>query len=465
LVTMHIVTHLERYCKRCKKNISVRVQDYGECSWEEMDEKLDKSLYQVTKSKCSGCGVEEWPEHIVMYDISGKKMQEIVKKKIGSEDMPVVGVGDAPYAVSRSPEEESEYNRGLAKAKENYLEKAEEFWHGYNAFALEKWASLLKDLTDKEFAFAYAQLGLPLPSSSAVISVAAWRKDAEKLLRTEEQQLAFWREANRYIAEEEFIWSPIDQWPMEEWIKMYGRERVTYLTLNVPLPEELETYRTKALAKVIKKRSGETGVLFMRIGQLGKELDKQRNRSMELSRQLQQERQDSSALTIQVVKLKQEIASLRNKPAEVIRDPGDARKIKSLKGLVVELRAEVERLAGLLPVKVIIQEPDYIIEETKIEVQEPVINLIGKTVLIVGWPREAVDAECRILWHDGDSVDVQLKTLTTEADIFVVLTRFISHQAMWWLKAEAVEQDKKILFVRETNADRILDIARSYLAR
>ena len=55
---------------------------------------------------------------------------------------------------------------------------------------------------------------------------------------------------------------------------VYGRERVTYLALHLPLPEELETWRTKALAKVIKKRSGETGILFERIGQLGKELDK-----------------------------------------------------------------------------------------------------------------------------------------------------------------------------------------------
>jgi len=464
---VHIVTHLERRCKRCKINVSVRVQDYGEqTNWDSLDDQLDKSLYQIIKVRCPNCGIEEWPEFTVMYNISGKKPEQMIKTKIGSEDMPVIGNGDTPYAIGYTLEEEAEYNRGLAKIKDHYQGRSEEFWTNYCQFALEKWSSLLKDLTDKEFESAYVQLGLPVPIGSNVISVAAWRKDAEKRINTDELKLVFWRASNRYLVEEEFVWAPIGQWPMDEWIKIYGRERVTYLTLNVPLPEELELWRTKALAKVIKKRSGETGVLFERIGQLGKELDKQRNRSMELGRQLMESRQENAALTDQVWKLKQENATLKNKPAEVIRDPGDLRKIKSLKGLVDELRAEVDRLAGLLPEEVITPEADIsYIEETRAETQTSIIDLTGKTVLIVGWLRETVDAECRVLWHDGDSVDVKLQTLTTEADIFVVLTRFISHQAMWWLKAEAVEQDKPILFVRETNVDRILDIVKSNLAR
>jgi len=348
----------------------------------------------------------------------------------------------------------------LAKAKDNYQANSEEFWTGYCRFALEKWSSLLKDLTDKEFEFAYLELGFPAPLNYGAISVAAWRKDAEKRTRTDEQKLEFWRSTNTYIVEEEFVWAPIAQWPMEEWIRIYGRERITYLALHVPLPEELEPWRTKAISKVIKKKSGETGVLFERIGQLGKELDKQRNRSMVLGSQLSEVRQESAALTEQIGKLKQDNATLQNRPTEVIRDPSDVRKIKSLKGLVAELRAEMERLAGLLPAEVMINDTSTIIEETRTETQEPAIDLSGKTVLVVGWPRETVDGECRTIWHDGDSVDAKLQTLTTEADIFVVLTRFISHQAMWWLKEEAIEQDKPIFFVKETNIDRILETVR-----
>jgi len=463
---VHAITCLERRCKKCKIYISVRVQDYGvQTTWEDLDAQLDKSLYQIIKVRCPKCGIEEWPEFTTMYNIANGAKEQIIKTKLGSEDMPVIGGTDTPYAITHSLEEEAEYNRGLAKTKECYREKSEEFWTGYCSFALEKWSSLMKDLTDKEFEVAYLELGFPAPLNYGAISVAAWRKDAERRIVTDEQKLAFWRASNLYIIEEEFVWAPIGQWPMEEWIRSYGRERVTYLTLNIPLPEELESWRTKALAKVIKKKTGETGVLFERIGQLGRDLDKQRNRSMELGRQLQQERQDSATLNDQVSKLKQENARLKNRPAEVIRDPNDTRKIKSLKGLVAEMRAEVERLAGLLPAEVIIQEPDDIIEETKIEVQEPAIDLSGKTVLIVGWPRETIGAECLVIWHDGDLVDAKLQTLTTEADIFVVLTRFISHQAMWWLKAEAAMQDKPIVFVKETNVDRILGIIKSSLAR
>jgi len=463
---VHVVTHLERRCKRCKINVSVRVRDYGEqTDWETLDDQLDKSLYQIVKIRCPGCGIEEWPEYTTMYSINGRKMEQIVKTKLGTEDMPVIGGTETPYAVTYSPEEEAEYDRGLAKAKDHYQENSEDFWANYGQFAFEKWSSLLKDLTDKEFAFAYHQLELPLPSTSSVISVAAWRKDAEKRISTDEQKISFWRSANNYIVEEEFVWAPIGQWPMEEWIKIYGRERVTYLTLNIPLPEELEPWRTKALAKVIKKRSGETGVLFERIGQLGRDLDKQRNRSLELSRQLSETRQENATLTEQVGKLRQENVTLRNKPLEVIRDPGDTRKIKSLKGLVAELRAEVEKLTGLLPAEIIIQDTSSIIEETIDETKEPAIDLVGKTILIVGWPRETITDECLVLWHDGDGVDAKLQSLANDADIFVVLTRFISHQAMWWLKEEAIEQDKPIIFVRETNIERILEIVKTRAAK
>jgi len=80
-------------------------------------------------------------------------------------------------------------------------------------------------------------------------------------LNTNEERRNFWKAANRYLVIEEFIWTPIDTWPIKEWVSVYGRERVTYLTLQLPLPEELEKYRTEKLGQIIRKKTGETGVL------------------------------------------------------------------------------------------------------------------------------------------------------------------------------------------------------------
>ena len=451
----HMASHLDRQCK-CGATLSMRVHDYGLLTWQELDAQLGQQDFPVVKSRCPNCETEDWPEYLVMYNISNGKMEPAVRTRIGTEGLPVVGGESLPYAVTLSPEEQAEYDRGLEKKDDCYREHEKTFWDGYCDYALAKWPQILRELTTKEFVASYQAIGLPMLPGHA--STAAWRKDAEKRIAGDARRL-FWRLANRYIVEEEFIWTPIDTWPMELWIREYGRDRVTYLTLHVPLPEELERWRTKALGKVVKKKSGESGVLFERIGQLGQDIDKQRNRSVELSRLLADARQENASLAEQVGRLRREIGELKNRPvAAVTRDTEDMRKIRALKGLVAELRGEVERLARLLPA---VGEVPEVLSEIAVPPREGVDMsvLAGKTVLVVGWPREMVEIEgCRVVWHHGDSVDVDLQTLARQSDVYVVLTRYCSHAAMWWLREAAIDRDVPVVFARETNTERILEI-------
>jgi hypothetical protein len=180
---------------------------------------------------------------------------------------------------------------------------------------------------------------------------------------------------------------------------------------------------------------------------------------VELSGLLAEARQENAALSHQVGQLKKELGELRERPKLVVRDSGDVRKIRALKGLVGELRDEVERLAGLLPRDMVwADEVTQALEP--VPVLEPVDRSVldGKTIGAVGWLGETVNGPCRIVWHDGDSVDVDLQALARDADVLVVLTRTISHAAMWWLKEASIDMDKPIYFVRERNVDRILDI-------
>ena len=41
---------------------------------------------------------------------------------------------------------------------------------------------------------------------------------------------------------------------------------------------------------------------------------------------------------------------------------------------------------------------------------------------MVNWPREVVNTEWHVSWHDGDSVDVKLQLLSIDADVLSVNT-------------------------------------------
>ena len=42
--------------------------------------------------------------------------------------------------------------------------------------------------------------------------------------------------------------------------------------------------------------------------------------------------------------------------------------------------------------------------------------------------------------------------------------RYCSHSVMWWLKEEAIDRDVPVLFVRETNVGRIMEIVAEKIA-
>lgn len=451
---VHLVAHLEYYCKTCRKIASNRVHEYDPVNtFEEMDAQLGHTNYPIIPFACTGCGVKHNPEAITLYDISSGRMVKTLSEKLGSPNMPIIGDANTPYGVIVSAEEEAEYERGLAKINDHFKEEEQAFWNKYFTFANEKWNDLIKELSTSEYAEAYHTLNLSGLHSTA--STHAWRKDAERSLNTNEERRNFWKAANRYLVIEEFIWTPIDTWPIKEWVSVYGRERVTYLTLQLPLPEELEKYRTEKLGQIIRKKTGETGVLFERIGQLGRELEKQKNRSFQLGQIILDLRQENSKLQEQLAQTRRR--QLEVKPVIIDRQADDARKIREFKALIREQREEIERLSVLIPRET---ESEGIAEEIgmvpAVTKEADLSTLAGKSILIVGWPNEEINDSYRVVWHDGDKVDTKLQALAREADLFVFLTRFGSHAAMWWLKEEAIEQNKPVYFVRERNLHRIL---------
>lgn len=473
----HAALYFERQCVSCRRLVSAQVHDYGLVTLDTLDEKIGLHDFTLKPIVCPGCGREAYPEYAVLRDLS--KGAIVFRAPIGSRDMPVVGdTSELPYAVVRSPAEQEAFERGLAKLESVFNTEREAFWLKFSEWAQQNWSELIKEVTAKEFEAGYRLLGLPLlpPNSSP----SAWRKDALARFQTAEAKAAAWRSLNHGLIHQEFLYLPIDQWAVRDWVTRYGRERVTYIILHLPLPEELEIYRTQALSQVIKKTSGATGVLFERIRQLGEALEKQHRRAVELSLQLQHERQQYAALVDKVSELRRRveeqqrgIEQLQAEIAQITsngRDPEDVRKIRELKGLVKELRAEVKRLRLLLPKDLVEEGPGEEDNEgpssaaVQMKTADPVSVLAGRTIAVFGRLGDPVEVPYVLLWHDGDKADGRLFSMVAQANVLVVLTRLVSHEVMWELKEAAIERGIPIRFIRATGLESILAAATQALA-
>jgi len=171
---------------------------------------------------------------------------------------------------------------------------------------------------------------------------------------------------------------PIDTWPIEEYVRVYGRERITWLLLNLPLPEELERYRTEKLAAVIpKKSSGPQAVLWERIKQLGDELTRQRRRAENLAKQLFEEHAEKARLSEVLHVLRKEIEQLKNNSQSATRNIDDVLRIKRLKTLISELREENTKLRRQLEELGIKEVQD--IEGEYEERNDEAVEAVGKT--------------------------------------------------------------------------------------
>src|SRR5690606_24047233 len=101
------------------------------------------------------------------------------------------------------------------------------------------------------------------------------------------------------------------------------------------------------------------------------------------------------------------------------------------------------------------------LDETDVET-EPVYTekLRGKTIGIIGGKRENVISDayvCDVVIHSGQTSDPDFYQTLKKADVIVVLTRFISHEAMWEAKAYAISNDKPIFFSKHTSIPRIIE--------
>ncbi|MBU5266275.1 DUF2325 domain-containing protein [Virgibacillus proomii] len=84
----------------------------------------------------------------------------------------------------------------------------------------------------------------------------------------------------------------------------------------------------------------------------------------------------------------------------------------------------------------------------------------GLTIGIIGGNRsEQAEqiTECDILTYGGTDQGREFDALLNESDELVILTKFVSHAAMWKAKAHAITEGKPIHYTKSINIHRILD--------
>lgn len=433
----HIKVYLEGKCPRCQQYNRSLSHDFGEKPFAIVEKEMDEVNHILHPIACSRCKTEYQPSELVPYEtLRNKKM---VSFKLN-------------YDSVLSPEESAAREEGHKKRYEIYEESKESFWDAYVAFALQDWRKIVGELNPYELAAGLEAEGIKTKSTTK----NQLKKLVDQHIKTTAQKANFWRAANTYYIESHLLEIGAVGWYVEGDLKEFGRLRTRFTVLNFPIAEALESLRTKMIGKVIEPTKGDNAFLFKRITQLtdeiGRLLSKLRDRREQVDRQ-KVEIEDKNKVINQ---LRKEVKRAQEDKQIINRDPRDVQKIKELKALIDELinqdqpqELEVER-----------EEESQTEEEHKQIVEVEQRDLSGLTIGVIGGNRaeqaQQVD-ECEVLTHDGQAIDTDFESLLSNSDEIVVLTRFVSHKAMWAAKAHAITFDKPIFYSKAINLDRIID--------
>lgn len=440
---IHLLVYATGRCKRCNTTNDVLVHDYGKMIYRELEKQMDETKHYVHPITCKKCGASFSPEFFIYKDQLRNAVISKVRLLHGNE---IDG------------EEAEKIREGHRKRFDVFAEHEEEFWKAYTEFALGNWTVVVNELSKEEIEDAYAALGI----QERLTTVQQYRRDALKRFTTQKQKEAFWRAANRYFIIEHLLELGADAWQVKKDEKTFGPNRTKFAVLNFPLHEGLEELRTRYIGEIVKLNKGDNPFLFRRISQLTDRLKRAERKISEYHHQIEKLKIEIAENQGKLNEAYKELRRERENKVTYLRNPNDIRKIHELKSLVRELLDELKEKDRMIQSLQPQQEQMEQTVELEESVEEEVVDysaLQGKTVGIIGgWRRkDAREYPCEILTHDGEKLDPDFFALLSRSDMLVILTRFVSHAAMWEAKAYAITEGKPILYEQATNLDRILE--------
>ncbi|MGG4035043.1 DUF2325 domain-containing protein, partial [Paenibacillus cisolokensis] len=271
----------------------------------------------------------------------------------------------------------------------------------------------------------------------------------------------FWRAANEYFVREELLYIGAMGWVADLLVKRYGLRRTQFAILHFPIPEAHEPLRAQAMGKLFRRDKGDNAFLLRHIARLTEQLDAAKKRTSEIYRANERLKAEVAESQRKLADAYATIRRLEDSKIVSVREPEDKRRLREQKAFIADLLAEVRRLRSMLPEEET-QDPepeDTTNEEAQPDKEPDFTHLSGLTVALIGGRDGHAELDgypCRVLRHGGRKFDPDYYATLAAADVIVVLTRFISHAAMWDARAYAVESGKPILYSEAINVARIL---------
>lgn len=434
---VHMKVYFVGRCPRCNRHNEELTYDYGLKPYREMEKEMDEVDHQVYDITCKHCSTSFPPEALNYVDaLSGKVA---VKVPINYDNM-------------LDPETSRLLKDAHANRFDYFKQHESEFWDGFVAHALQHWRDSINELQPHELLAGLSALDVPTNARTAT----QLKREVLNRVKTTEQKAKFWRSANHdYVYNQLLDIGPMG-WDVESDAKQFGQLRTRYVVLNYPMEEAQEPLRTDMIGKVVRKDRGDNAFLFKRIAQLSDDYGRLSKKLRDRYHQMQELRVEIADKNKLIHELRQALRDEREDKNIVSRDPDDIRKIHELKSLVSELiEAKGDREEEL---------KEAVIEETPIEIEKSDIvekrSLQGLSIGIIGGHRSAQAkeiTECKVIAHAGYTLDHEFESLLNESDELVILTRFVSHAAMWAAKAHAIAEGKPVHYTKAINIHRILD--------
>lgn len=402
-----------------------------------LESHIDDLLIMVVDEPlvCNECQTSVKKERILIKDLQANK--PLAERFI--DDLVLLGtLGD-----------HEELQRVLTAAVEHrhFFHRFEEsFWSAYSFVALRKWDVYIEELTRKELWHALQNFYPQVPKN---ISKEKLLSRVKQLGLTEEEKGIFWMKANETVIRH-YLLLTVFGWAVKKEIGLLGQNRAQFIFQYLPIPTELKPFYEKH-ASIFTDKGIHEAV------KLQKTIDRQH----EFLKQLQQE---NGRLTEKLGESYKRISELEQSTATItheFRSKTDILKIQQLKGLIEELKFELDQIPQH-QVEADEQKEGIVLSEEPLHQEEPVsleTILQGKSILILGGYRAKQTREENgyiIQTHDARILDPTFYELVRQADVIIVLTRFISHRAMWEAKEYAILEEKPIHFTAFTNIPTIL---------
>ncbi|MBM7865581.1 hypothetical protein GTO89_02140 [Heliobacterium gestii] len=493
-----------RPCPVCRKqgqSTVRRVTSFDECPSGAL--LVGKWLFPIPLVLCCG---DRQPATLAKLIWTQPEPGESGLLRIGSQDLPVVSKTPSSYAVAISPDELAERQTLWIAQEALWLHYKQEYLRRCQAFFEASWPLPAREMDPWALVDTLASIDmLPQALQNLAKDPAARRhprgdkkrylvvkKIKESVVRDyppTELERFFHATVTAFI---HFALLPgiySGKWDVADGEKRLGPSALTFALLTFPLVDKLSDMRTAALLELAGGAAKESGAPIHRYARtLQKQLSDKQSDVERLSTDLGHMRERLVVAEKKLHESREESRRLRDSLAATQQEPAEsayARKVQALKRRLEDMEAELKALRiqqarHARRVKVSHGSPMLIAAKflTKGLAQKeaspglaedaeragaalrPVdfTRLAGLTIGIfggIGDKQPPDDLPCRLILHDAEK-EAAWRGSLPQCDVLVVLTRAISHQAMWAIKEHADVTGKPIFYSRHLSIPVIL---------